>query len=230
MSLTAGWLIGISFDGTFPEKENEIAADRFVLNNLGVSGNPGDSIQIGGKAYVVTGVLESKWTASADEMEIFVSDSFTGRGSQTFLYLEFDEDETLYKQLDCFLREYQISSDAVVGNDEVIRYLRGEEPAGIYEIVKFGLTEEEGNFTYIILKLQSDYNLAYNGMILFLCLFSLFVVYSVFNISVSKRLSEYGILQTLGISEGQIKGTLVLELWMLLSWDIRLDVSWEMVF
>jgi len=71
----------------------------------------------------------------------------------------------------------------------------------LFEIVKFGLFEEEGNFTYIVLKLQSDYNLAYNGMIFLLCLFSLFVVYSVFSISVSKRTSEYGILQTLGISE-----------------------------
>ena len=85
-----------------------------------------------------------------------------------------------------------------------------------YDIVKFVLTNENGNFTYIVLKLQSDYNLAYNGMIFLLCLFSLFVVYSVFSISVSKRTSEYGILQTLGISENQIGGTLLLELWILL--------------
>ena len=85
----------------------------------------------------------------------------------------------------------------------------------IYEIFKFGLTNEEGNFTYIVLNLQSDYNLAYNGMLLLLCLFSLFVVYSVFSISVSKRTSEYGMLQTLGVSESQISGTLIMELWML---------------
>lgn len=96
-----------------------------------------------------------------------------------------------------------------------IQYLGGEAPSSISEIVKFGLFEEEGNFTYIVLKLQSDYNLAYNGMIFLLCLFSLFVVYSVFSISVSKRTSEYGILQTLGISEAQIGGTLLLELWTL---------------
>ena len=42
------------------------------------------------------------------------------------------------------------------------------------------------------------------------------VVYSVFSISVSRRTSEYGILQTLGISEKQIGGTLLLELWIVL--------------
>lgn len=203
-------------EGTFPEKENEIAADGFVLSNLGFSGNLGDSLRIGGKDYIVTGVLESEWAASSSEMEVFVSDSFQGRGSQTFLYLGFDESQKLYTQLDAFLKEHKISSEAVVGNDEVIQYLGGEAPSSIYDTVKFGLTNEDGNFTYIVLKLQSDYNLAYNGMILLLCLFSLFVVYSVFSISVSKRTSEYGILQTLGISEKQIGGTLLLELWILL--------------
>ena len=52
---------------------------------------------------------------------------------------------------------HRISSDAVEGNDEVTKYLAGEEPGSIYDIVKFGLTDEEGNFTYIVLKLQSDY-------------------------------------------------------------------------
>lgn len=199
--------------GVLPEKGDEIAADGFVLSNLGFSGNLGDSLRIGGKDYTVTGILKSEWDASSGEMEVFVSDSFTGRGSQTFLYLGFDEEEKLYRQLDAFLREHEIPSDAVVNNEEVTRYLGGEEPAGIYETIKFGLTEEEGNFTYIVLKLQSDYNLAYNGMVFLLCLFSLFIVYSVFSISVSKRTSEYGILKTLGVGEGQIGGTLILELW-----------------
>lgn len=202
-------------EGKFPEKENEIAGDGFVLSNLGFSGNLGDSLRIGEKEYIVTGILKSEWAASSSEMEVFVSDAFRGRGSQTFLYLRFNEDEKLYKQLDAFLQEYKLSSEAVAGNDEVTQYLSGEAPSSIYEIVKFGLTNKEGNFTYIILKLHSDYNLAYNGMIFLLCLFSLFVVYSVFNISVSKRTSEYGMLQTLGISEAQIGGTLLLELWIL---------------
>ncbi|GLG91824.1 FtsX-like permease family protein [Sellimonas catena] len=202
-------------EGTFPEKENEIAADGYVLSNLGFSGNPGDSLRIGEKDYVVTGVLKSEWAASSSEMEVFVSDSFVGRGSQTFLYLKFDEDKKLYRQLDAFLQEHRISSEAVVGNDEVTQYLGGEKPQSFYDTVKFGLTSEEGNFTYIVLQLQSDYNLAYYGMILLLCLFSLFIVYSVFNISVSKRTSEYAMLQTLGVSEQQIGGTLLLELWIL---------------
>ena len=42
--------------GVLPEKEDEIAADGFVLSNLGFSGDLGDSLRIGGKDYTVTGM------------------------------------------------------------------------------------------------------------------------------------------------------------------------------
>ena len=63
-------------EGTLPQKENEIAADGFVLSNLGFSGDLGDSLRIGEKDYIVTGILKSEWAASSSEMEVFVSDSF----------------------------------------------------------------------------------------------------------------------------------------------------------
>lgn len=200
-------------EGAYPEAENEIATDAYVLSNLGFSGNVGDAIDIGGTEYIVTGILQSEWAASASEMEVFVSDSFIGRGSQRFLYLQFAEDGKLYRQLEAFQRKYGLPFDGAEANDEVTQYLGGEPADSIPDIVRFGLTNEQGNFTYIVLKLESEYNLSYYGMILLLCLFSLFVVYSVFNISASKRTAEYGMMQTLGISEKRIGATLVLELW-----------------
>ena len=200
-------------EGAYPGEENEIAADAYVLSNLGFSGNVGDVIDIGGTEYIVTGILQSEWAASASEMEVFVSDSFIGRGSQRFLYLQFAEDGKLYRQLEAFQRKYGLPFDGAEANDEVTQYLGGEPADSIPDIVRFGLTNEQGNFTYIVLKLESEYNLSYYGMILLLCLFSLFVVYSVFNISASKRTAEYGMMQTLGISEKRIGATLVLELW-----------------
>lgn len=202
-------------EGSFPAGANEIAADRYTLGNLGFSGEIGDTLSLNGKDYVLTGIIKSAWAASSNEMELFVGEDFEGRGSQPLLYLRFDEGEKLYKQLDAFLKKYQISSDAVTANDEVVMYLGGEQPDSITDIVKFALTDESGNFTYIVLKLQSEYNLAFNGMILLLCVFSLFIINSIFHISVSKRTAEYGMMQTLGISEKSIGGTLILELWIL---------------
>ena len=202
-------------EGRYPEKPDEIAADRYTLGNLGSSGILGDMLNIDGRSFILTGITESVWAADAEEMELFVSDNFTGPGTRSLLYIQFSEDKKLYRQLAAFQKKYRISGDAVKANDEVIRYLSGEQPDSIYDIVKFGLTNEEGNFTYIILKLQSEYNLAFNGMLLLLCIFSIFIIHSIFNISVSKRTSEYGIMETLGISGARIGGTLILELWLL---------------
>ncbi|MDY3730403.1 MAG: ABC transporter permease [Candidatus Choladocola sp.] len=202
-------------EGIYPVKANEVAADRYTLGNLGFSGELGDTLRLNGKDYVLTGIIKSVWAASSNEMEVFVGKDFEGRGSQPLLYLRFDEGEKLYKQLDAFLKKYQISSDAVTANDEVVMYLGGEQPDRITDILKFALRDERGNFTYVVLKLQSEYNLAFNGMILLLCVFSLFIINSIFHISVSKRTAEYGMMQTLGISEKSIGGTLILELWIL---------------
>ena len=106
-------------EGAYPEAENEIAADAYVLSNLGFSGNVGDAIEIGGTEYIVTGILQSEWAASASEMEVFVSDSFIGRGSQRFLYLQFAEDGKLYRQLEAFQRKYGLPFDGAEANDEV---------------------------------------------------------------------------------------------------------------
>lgn len=202
-------------EGTYPQKRNEIAANRYVLGNLGFSGKIGDYLKFNEKKYIVTGITKKVWASDSDEMDIFVGGQFEGHESQKLLYLRFDEKEKLYKQLDAFLAEYKISSDDVTANNEVVSYLGGEKPDSVVDIIKFAVTNEKGNFTYIILKLQDEYNLAFNGMIVLLCLFSLFVIYSIFTISVSKRKSEYGIMQTLGITDGTIGAILILELWSL---------------
>ena len=202
-------------EGKYPEGEDEIAADYYTLGNLGFSGKIGDVLSLEGKDYILTGIIRSAWASDSDEMEIFVGEDFAGLKSRELFCLRFDERKKLYKQLDAFLDKYQIPSEAVRANDEVTAYLCGEKPDSIYDIIKFALTDEKGNFTYVVLKLQSEYNLALNGMILLLGVFSLFIIYSIFRISVSKRRAEYGIMQTLGIGDAKIGGTLILELWIL---------------
>ena len=202
-------------EGRYPSGAGEIAADRYTLGNLGFSGNVGETLFLDGKEYTLTGIVKSAWAAGSDEMAVFVGEEFEGRGSRPFLYLRFGESEKLYRQLDAFCRKYGISQDTVQANDEVTMYLDGEKPDSIYDIVKFALTDEKGNLTYLVLKLQTEYDMAFNGMIVLLCVFSLFIIYSIFQISVSRRTTEYGMLQTLGISGGRIGGTLILELWML---------------
>lgn len=205
-------------EGREPKAANEIAADKYTLVNLGFEGGIGDTLSLGNKSYVLTGIVKGRWASDAANMEIFVGEKFENQGvrkGEILYYLKFTEEEKLYRQLEAFQGKYHISGGAVEINDGLAQYFQSEKPDGLYDIVKFGLTDERGNFTYIILKLQSEYNLAFRGMIALLCVFSLFVIYSVFSISVSKRKAEYAVLQTLGISERALGTALVMELWML---------------
>lgn len=202
-------------EGKYPVGGNEIAADNYTLGNLGFTGGVGDKIAIGQNEYIVTGIVKSEWAPNIDNMELFVGEEFAKKMSYYYAYINFGTGEKLYKQLDNFLKINEIASDAVENNEEVTSFLCGEKPDSIRDIVDFGLNNKKGNITYIILKLQSEYNLAFNAMLMLLCIFSLFVIYSVFNISVSKRMSQYAVLQTVGIGEGTIFGSLTFELWVL---------------
>lgn len=201
--------------GAYPEKPTEIAADNFTLGNLGFEGSIGDTVTLDGNSYTLTGIVKSPWLADGDKMELFVSEDFGDQKSQPILYLKFREGKKLYRQLNAFLDCHKISGDHAEANEEVTKYLGGEEPESIFDIVKFALTDKHGNFTYIVLKLQAEYNLAFRGMVLLLCFFSLYCIYSIFQISVSKRTFAYGMMQTLGISDIAIGGTLMAELWIL---------------
>ena len=202
-------------EGSYPESADEIAMDKFTLGNFGYAGNIGETISLNGKDYILTGILKSEWASDANDMEVFVGEGFAGQGARGFLYLKFNEGKKLYKQLDAFLDGYKLSGSQVELNEKVTMYLSGEKPDSIYSIIKSGIIDEGTGFTYIVLKLQYEYNLAYNVMLLLLCIFSLFIIYSIFNISVSKRISEYGMMQALGIGENTIRGTLIFELWIL---------------
>ncbi|MBO6164799.1 MAG: FtsX-like permease family protein [Eubacterium sp.] len=201
--------------GSYPTASNEIAADIYTLNNLGFTGDIGDTLQLNGKSYILTGILKSSWSENTDKMDIFVGRNYVGSESHPLLYIKFDETEALYKQLDSFQWDYKINSDAITPNEEVVKYLNGEKPERITDIIRFGLTNEYGNLTYIILTLQNEYNLSFYSMIILLSLFGTMVIYSVFNISISRRRAEYAVMQTLGISEGTVACLMYIELLIL---------------
>ncbi len=198
--------------GSYPSGKYEIAADRYTLGNLGFSGRLSDTVKLDGRDYRVTGILSTTMAAGGDEMQVFVGGAYQGRRQRPVHYLRFPEDSRLYLRLERFLETFRLSGGGVVSNDPVTRHLGGERPDSILDIVKFALTDEQGNFTYIILKLQSDYHLAFYGMLTLLCAAGLFMVYSIFQISVSRRTAEYALMQVLGISEWKIGVTLVMEL------------------
>lgn len=95
-------------------------------------------------------------------------------------------------------------------------YLGGESPQSSIDHLKFAFTNPEGNFTYLMLVLRDEFGLTVNGVILGLGLFSIFIIYSVFSVNISKRITQYGILKVLGIGKFKQFSLVLFELWSLL--------------
>lgn len=202
-------------EGRYPETPNEAALDAYTLGNLGLSDEIGEEIVIGGKSFTLTGIVENEWAANVGDMEVFVSRDYPGPYEEERLYVKFREDQKLYRQMEAFLDAHGFSDGRIEENDGLVTALFGEEPAPILETVKFAFTDPEGNFTYLILKLDSDYNLSFYALIVLLGLFGAFVIYSIFNISMTRRTAQYALLNTLGIGEGTIQREACAELGLL---------------
>ena len=60
-------------EGEYPNKENEIAMSKFVLDNIGYDDVLGTRISLDGKEYVLSGVLKSEWAADSNILNAFIS-------------------------------------------------------------------------------------------------------------------------------------------------------------
>ncbi|WP_461819857.1 ABC transporter permease [Blautia stercoris] len=205
-------------EGEYPTKANEIAMSKFVLDNIGYDDVLGTKISLDGKDYVLSGVLKSEWAADSNILNAFISEEEVNikKGISSFVYLKLDESKKMYKQCQALKEDLELDSEAIQENDNVNYYLGGESPQSSIDHLKFAFTNPEGNFTYLMLVLRDEFGLTVNGVILGLGLFSIFIIYSVFSVNISKRITQYGILKVLGIGKFKQFSLVLFELWSLL--------------
>lgn len=205
-------------EGEYPTKANEIAMSKFVLDNIGYDDVLGTKISLDGKDYVLSGVLKSEWAADSNILNAFISEEEVNikKGNSSFVYLKLDESKKMYKQCQALKEDLELDSEAIQENDNVNYYLGGESPQSFIDHLKFAFTNPEGNFTYLMLVLRDEFGLTVNGVILGLGLFSIFIIYSVFSVNISKRITQYGILKVLGIGKFKQFSLVLFELWSLL--------------
>jgi ABC-type antimicrobial peptide transport system permease subunit len=203
-------------EGNYPKEDDEIAMSEFVLANIGVRSEIGSKVRVGEKQYVLSGILSDPWASDSNSMSVFVNETSLNNSTTAFIYIKFDETAQMYKQRDALQKELGLDSDDILENDNVNYYLGGESPQSFFEHIKFAFTNSDGNFTYLMLVLRDEFGLTVNGVIIGLGLFSLFIIYSIFNVTISKRFSQYGILNILGIGRKNQFFLVLTELWCLL--------------
>ena len=109
---------------------------------------------------------------------------------------------------------FKIPSEKLKRNNGLTAYVEGTIPMAFAYIIKTGLSLPEGKFTYILSSILRD-NPGTNGNVIsvVLILFSLFIIYSIYRISLQKRITQYGVLNVLGIGGIRLFQMMFLELW-----------------
>lgn len=202
--------------GHYPEKEDEIAADTQTLKNLGVPEQLGTEITLDNETFILCGIVsempEKLPEFLGDVRQVFVNDTLDYGKNGKFFYIKFAEEHPVYKQLLAFGKRFGINFSDVARNNGIAGYVGGEAPAAVLETIKTGLSHREAGLPYIWGQLNESGKLAESVILAAIALFGAFIIYSLFRISVIRRMSEYSIMQTIGMTDGCNMGILFAEL------------------
>ncbi|WP_373217301.1 FtsX-like permease family protein [Ruminococcus sp. 5_1_39BFAA] len=202
--------------GYYPQKEDEIAMDIQTLQNLGMADDLGSQVPLDGKVFTLCGIMgdmpEKLPEFLGDFSQVFVNSSLDYGENGTFLYLKFEENRKVYKQLQSFCKNFGISYSDIKRNNGIAGYVGGYIPEKVWEIIKGGLSNQGLGLPYIWGNLNADGQLTETVILLGIAFFGAFIIYSLFQISMIRRMSQYSIMQTLGMTDGYKMGVLLCEL------------------
>ncbi len=202
--------------GMYPQKEREIAIDRQTLRNLGVSEELGTQVVLDGEAFTLCGIMGEMPSKLADRLgdfrQVFVSRTLDYGTNGSFLYLKFEESQEVYPQIRAFAQRFGLTGEEISTNRGISRYVGGDAPLEVWEILKTGFTQKGAGLPYIWGILNEEGELTQAAILLVAAFFGAFVLYSLFQVSVIRRMSQYSMMQTLGMTDRLQMGTLFCEL------------------
>lgn len=197
--------------GRYPIEKNEVAMDVYSLRNMGITEKPGSTVVLDGEEFTLSGIVSDM--PEIDRMQVFVSEELDYGKNGSFLYLKFEESHGVYKQMLKMADTLGMDKTRIASN-KIVSYVGGEAPAALWDTVKTGFTMEGARLPYIWAVLNKSWNLTEKAILAALGLFGVFIIYSLFQISVIKRMSQYSIMQTVGMEGRTTFGVLAAELAM----------------
>lgn len=194
-------------EGEFPKAENEIVVSKGILKALSQTGNIGDTITVpyqvsrnGGLDYkqetefVITGFLEDSQLNTEEKI-------YTSFVSQDFLEKKIPKEQIRYRFL------FQIATGNSVNTDKiesVINFLADQ-----FEIPESDININE---QYLFANyLDPTYVPAVIIIMLIVLIAGVITIYSIYYVSISERVQEYGKIKAIGATRRQIRKLILLE-------------------
>lgn len=206
-------------EGSMPEKESEMAMDRQTLRNLGIAEKLGTEFELDGETFTLCGILSEMpkkiGELLGDYMQVFVSENLDYGTNGSFLYIKFVENKPVYQQIEAFAKQHAIDTNNIARNNGLDGYVGGTRETVSFEEVCRALDDPTMGLPYVWGLLNENEVMTEGAVLIALAFFCVFIVYSIFQVSVLKRLSQYSVMQTVGMTDFGTFGVLMLELLMI---------------
>lgn len=206
--------------GHYPEEENEIALDQTTLKNLGLDERVGQSVTFGTDTFTIVGIMTDMPDRlpefMGDMQQVFVNSTLDYGENGNYFYLKFRENKKVFRQMESFCRQLGISLKKVYRNNGIAGYVGGEADAAIIGTIKEGFSSPAAGLPYVWGQLNQNGRLTTAVILAAMAFFGAFIIYSLFRVSVIRRMSEYSILQTVGMTDAAHMGLLLCELGMII--------------
>lgn len=206
-------------EGHYPQNPQEAAMDHQMIHSLGINPEIGTKVMLGQDTYTLCGVLsdppEKFSQVMWDDPVVFTGGLSNNGNVNGFVFLKFDENRSIYHQMDRFCRRFGIERSGIRRNNGVVDFLDLQPPGWILDIIRTGITEPQAGLPYIWAMLNVEGKLTQTAMLAVFAVFGAFIVYSLFRISVVRRMSQYSMMQAIGLTDGGVCAVLLLELGMI---------------
>lgn len=203
-------------DGYYPVKENEIAMDEGTLKNLGIAPKLGSRVTLDGESFYLCGIMSDMPAKLpvflGDVKQVFVNQTLDYGENGTFFYVKFKESGKVYQQLFQFAQRFGVELEDIARNNGLYDYTDLAAPANAVQVIKAGISHKGYGIPYIWGELNAAGQLTNALILAALALFGAFVVYSLFQVSVIRRMAQYSVMQTLGMTDGCAAAVLLAEL------------------
>lgn len=202
-------------EGDYPKEAGEAAMDEYTLQNLGVKARIGSEVELDGETFRLCGILDGGVEGQESYMHVYVSRQVDYGKNGTFLYLKFRENRPVVRQISALERRFGIDIERIRRNNDLVFYVGGDSPGYVLNVVRDALSNKELGLPYLYAYYNDGGRLT-NGLTLAaLGVFAAFIIYSLFQISVLRRMSQYSVMQTLGMSERRTFAVLMMEVCMI---------------
>lgn len=205
--------------GSYPEQENEVAMDKYTLQNLDIPAKIGSRVELDGEQFELCAIVESAPEGLAGEsddiMQVFVNETLDYGKNGEFIYLKFDETKTVYRQVANFCKRYGVYSGDIHRNNGLAGHVGGEMPHNVLKVIREGLSNPGMGLPYIWGQLNERGMLTERAVLFALGLFAVMIIYSLFQVTVLKRISQYSIMQAVGMTDSITFLVLLVELCMI---------------